>query len=93
MVWECNGCDETNKPLSISVIEEKVKDVKCILSVYPEYTVLAFRFTATITNFFQDILWAIQVPMGSRRDKMRTHPPDAKCKGSSIACGTPSAAM
>lgn len=61
MTWSCYGCEEINKPLTSSIIQEKAKDVKAILSVYPEYTVLAFRYTATITNFFQDLLWAFQV--------------------------------
>lgn len=60
-VWSCVGCDTENKPLTTVVIEEKAKDVKCILSVYEEYTVLAFRYTATIKNVAQDILWAFQV--------------------------------
>jgi 2-oxoglutarate dehydrogenase complex dehydrogenase (E1) component-like enzyme len=61
MDWNCVGCDESNKPLHSYIIEEKGKDVKCILSVYEEYTVLAFRYTATVTNVAQDALWAIQV--------------------------------
>ena len=61
MVWACTGCEEKNKPISSVIIEEPVKDVKAILSVYKEYTVLAFRYTATIKNIFQDLLWAFQV--------------------------------
>jgi hypothetical protein len=61
MTWSCVGCEESNKPLTSSIIEDNQKDVKSILSVYPEYTVLAFRYTATIKNVFQDILWAFQV--------------------------------
>lgn len=61
LTWGCVGCDESNKPLTSYIIEEKAKDVKCSLSLYEEYTVLAFRYTATIKNVFQDILWAFQV--------------------------------
>lgn len=60
MTWACEGCDDTNKPISSAIIEEPVEDVKAILSVYDEYTVLAFRYTATLKNIEQDILWAIQ---------------------------------
>jgi hypothetical protein len=60
------------------------------LSVYPEYTVLAFRYTATLKNFFQDILWAFQVDFSSFRFKMRRHQLDARCKDNSTECGTPS---
>ena len=60
-VWACTGCDETNKPISTYIIEEPVEAVKAILSVYEEYTVLAFRYTANVKNVFQDLLWAIQV--------------------------------
>lgn len=59
--WGCVGCDDNNKPLYINAIEEKAKDIKCSLAVYEEYTVLAFRYTNTIKNVFQDLLWAIQV--------------------------------
>lgn len=56
-------------------MEEKQKDVKAILSVYEEYTVLAFRYTATIKNVAQDILWAFQVEfilnLGSRRARLQ----------------------
>lgn len=42
-------------------IKEDVQNIRAILSVYSEYTVLAFRYTATIKNVWQDLLWAIQV--------------------------------
>lgn len=35
--------------------------MKAILSVYDDYTVLAFRYTATVKNVWYDLLWAIQV--------------------------------
>ena len=60
-VWACTGCDENNKPLTTKIIEEPVEAVKAILSVYNEYSVLAFRYTANVKNIFQDLLWAFQV--------------------------------
>lgn len=59
--WTCVGCDESNKPIHTEVIEDKVKEIRSILSVYEEYTVLAFRYTANAKNLWQDILWAFQV--------------------------------
>lgn len=43
------------------VVEEKAKDVRATLSVYEEYTVLSFRYTASVQNIWQDLLWAIQI--------------------------------
>lgn len=62
--------------MSTVVIEEKAKDVKCILSVYEEYTVLAFRYTATIKNVAQDILWAFQVDFKSNLGQRLTCMPN-----------------
>lgn len=59
--WECNVCDSSNRPLHSHYIEEKEKDVKCVLSVYPTFVVLAFRYTNTLLNVWQDILYANQV--------------------------------
>jgi len=59
--WECNVCDNTNRPLYAHYIEENVKDIKCVLSVYPSFVVLAFRYTNTLLNVWQDILYANQV--------------------------------
>jgi hypothetical protein len=59
--WECNVCDPTNRPLHAHFIEEKEKDVKCVLAVYPTFVVLAFRYTNTLLNVWQDILYANQV--------------------------------
>lgn len=59
------------------------------MSVYQDYTVLAFRYTATIKNVFQDLLWAIQVDFISYRPKMKTLAKDAKSKSRWITCGTP----
>ena len=35
--------------------------IRAIVSVYQDYTVLAFRYTANIKNIWQDLLWSIQV--------------------------------
>lgn len=59
--WTCVGCDDSNRPIRTQVIEDKVKEIRSILSVYEEYTVLAFRYTANAKNLWQDILWAFQV--------------------------------
>lgn len=69
------------------IIEEKAKDVKCSLSLYEEYTVLAFRYTATLQNVYQDILWAFQVDFLSCRLKTKELPKDAKFKDSLTECG------
>ena len=61
MAWTCVGCDDDNKPLHSYVIEEKAVEIRAILSVNEEYTVLAFRYTANLKNVWQDILWAFQV--------------------------------
>jgi hypothetical protein len=59
--WECNVCAPENRPLHAHFIEEKAKDIKCVLSVYPTFVVLAFRYTNTLLNVWQDILYANQV--------------------------------
>jgi hypothetical protein len=59
--WECNVCAPENRPLHAHFIEEKEKDIKCILSTYPTFAVLAFRYTNTLLNVWQDILYANQV--------------------------------
>ena len=62
--WECKACDASNKPRHSHPIEESAKDVKCILSVYDEnggYIVLAFRYTNTVQNVWEDILYPFQV--------------------------------
>lgn len=59
--WECKVCDSTNKPIHAHPIEEKAKDIKCILTVYSKFIVLAFRYTNTALNVWQDILYPLQV--------------------------------
>lgn len=61
MVWECNGCDPSTRPNKGYVIKEDSNDLKAILTVYDEYTVLAFRYTATLKNVIEDILYFFQV--------------------------------
>ena len=63
MVWGCTGCDSTNKPISSVIIEEPSTETKAIMSVYSEYTVLAFRYTANMKNIEQDLVYAIQVDL------------------------------
>jgi hypothetical protein len=65
LTWSCVGCDEQTKPIFSYVIEEKAVEIRAILSVYEEYTVLAFRYTANLKNVWQDILWAFQVDLSS----------------------------
>jgi hypothetical protein len=74
MAWTCVGCDDTNKPIHSYVIEEKGVEIRSILSVYEEYTVLAFRYTANLKNVWQDILWAFQVDLSSNLDSRRRSP-------------------
>ncbi len=38
-----------------------MKDIKCILSVYPSFIILAFRYTNTALNVWQDILYPLQI--------------------------------
>ena len=59
--WECNVCEESNRPLHAHYIEEKGKDIKCVLSTYPKFHSLAFRYTNTLLNVWQDILYANQI--------------------------------
>ena len=59
--WECNVCDQNNRPLHSHYIEENEKDIKCILATYPTFAVLAFRYTNTLLNVWQDILYANQI--------------------------------
>lgn len=59
--WECKTCEPDNKPIHAHWIEEKGKDIKCILSVYPDFIILAFRYTNTAQNVWQDILYPLQV--------------------------------
>lgn len=63
MAWTCVGCDEDNKPIRSFIIQEKSVEIRSILSVYEEYTVLAFRYTANLKNVWQDLLWAFQVDL------------------------------
>lgn len=59
--WTCKVCDASNKPTHAHIIEEKKVDIKCIVSVYPSFVVLAFRYTNTALNVWQDILYPLQV--------------------------------
>lgn len=59
--WTCKVCESSNRPLHAHIIEEKAVDIKCIVSVYPEFIILAFRYTNTALNVWQDILYPLQV--------------------------------
>ena len=69
--WECNVCDPSNRPLHAHYIEEKGKDIKCVLSTYDKFHVLAFRYTNTVLNVWQDILYANQIVDSSVCDKCK----------------------
>jgi len=59
--WNCKVCDNSNKPIHSHVVEEKAVDIKCIISVYPSFVILAFRYTNTALNVWQDVLYPYQV--------------------------------
>jgi hypothetical protein len=59
--WECKVCDASNKPIHAHIIEDKVKDIKSIITVYSKFMILAFRYTNTALNVWQDILYPLQV--------------------------------
>ena len=71
--WECKVCDSSNKPVHTHPIEEKAVDVKCIMSVYAKFIVLAFRYTNTAQNVWQDILYPLQVKILFDSDRRRTY--------------------
>lgn len=71
--WTCKVCDNSNKPTHAHVIEEKQVDIKCIVSVYPSFIVLAFRYTNTALNVWQDILYPLQVNIFNNLGKRRPH--------------------
>lgn len=59
--WDCKVCSPANKPTHTHPIEEQAKDIKCIISVYSGFMILAFRYTNTAQNVWQDILYPLQV--------------------------------
>lgn len=69
--WECKVCDASNKPIHSHVIEDTKVDVKCIISVYPSFIILAFRYTNTALNVWQDILYPLQVKDEHTCDKCK----------------------
>lgn len=71
--WQCKVCDSSNKPIHAHPIEEKAKDIKCIISVYSKYMILAFRYTNTALNVWQDILYPLQVNTKINLGCRRTH--------------------
>ena len=93
MVWSCAGCEEDTKPLNSHIVEEDAVKIKSILSVYEEYTVLAFRYTANLKNIWQDLLYPIQVDFTPYRLKTMILLRDARFKGNMIGCGKRSEMM
>jgi hypothetical protein len=69
--WQCKVCDSTNKPTHAHIIEEKEKDIKCIITVYKDLIILAFRYTNTALNVWQDILYPLQVKILHYSDQSR----------------------
>lgn len=64
-------CDPSNKPLHAHIVEEKAVDIKCVVSVYPTFITLAFRYTNTALNVWQDILYPLQVKDEHTCDKCK----------------------
>jgi hypothetical protein len=62
-------------------------DIKCIVSVYSSFIVLAFRYTNTALNVWQDILYPLQVTSMQHRSKMSTHVPTARSRRHTTTCG------
>lgn len=69
--WTCKVCDASNKPIHAHIIEEKSVDIKSIVSVYPNFVILAFRYTNTALNVWQDILYPLQVKDEHTCDKCK----------------------
>ena len=61
-LWICATCDETNKPIHSHYVREDRREIKCVVSVYPNFIVLAFRYTANVLNLWQDLLYPFQKP-------------------------------
>lgn len=59
-LWICATCDDSNKPLHAHNIYHTKSEIKSVLSVYPEFVVLAFRYTANALNLWQDLLYPFQ---------------------------------
>ncbi len=60
-LWSCKVCDEKNKPKYSYFIENTSHDIKCLISVYDDLIILAFRYTNTALNIWQDILYPLQI--------------------------------
>lgn len=69
--WVCKACDASNKPIHAHIIEEKAVDIKCIVSIYPTFVILAFRYTNTALNVWQDILYPLQIKDEHTCDKCK----------------------
>lgn len=91
--WTCKACDASNKPIHAHIVEEKAVDIKCILSVYPTFVVLAFRYTNTALNVWQDILYPLQVLNILFRLKINIPVATARYKKHITICGKKSNKM
>lgn len=60
-LWTCKVCDDSNKPIHAHYVHNTKHDIKSIVSVYDNFVVLAFRYTATLLNVWQDLLFMRQV--------------------------------
>ena len=60
-LWICKVCDDSNRPIHAHYVQDTKTHIKSIISVYNDFVVLAFRYTATALNVWQDLLWVHQV--------------------------------
>ena len=88
IAWNCKVCDSSNKPLHAHIIEEKEKDIKCIITVYKDLIILAFRYTNTALNVWQDILYPLQVNKILFRSIKMEPATSAKSRKLTTTCGT-----
>lgn len=85
--WVCKTCDASNKPIHSHIIEEKAVDIKCVVSVYAKFIILAFRYTNTALNVWQDVLYPLQVNILLLRLLMSIHVPTVRYKRHTTICG------
>lgn len=70
-LWTCKVCDETNHPIHSHFVYNNIVEIKAILSVYDEFIILAFRYTANVKNVWQDLLYPFQVRDDNTCDKCK----------------------
>jgi hypothetical protein len=86
-VWSCVGCDADNKPLRSYLVHETSVEIRAILSVYEEYTVLAFRYTANVKNTFQGCSLSPPSKFITTQHQDDDAPQDARFRRSTTICG------